>query len=335
MPEYRKDPITKRWVIFSTERSERPKDFGKVEQVIDSQECPFCEGHEDMTPPEVYALRDEGSQKDGPGWKVRVVPDKFSILDEDGDLKKAGKGIYDTMSATGLHELVIETPNHMGSLINLEYHEIETFLKVIKDRINIKKDDYRIQYVLVVKNYGSEAGAKFKHSHSHSHIVGLPVIPKRVREEILGAKEYYEFRERCVFCDIIAQELSENERVIINNEHFVSVCSYAARFPYETAIFPKKHMSAFENTPDEYLSDLAHILKDTISALCGVLDNPAYNIVIHTAPVNQIMPVLYHWHIEIMPRINKVAGFEWGSGFYINPVLPEDAALHMKENLRS
>ncbi|MFA5478521.1 MAG: HIT domain-containing protein [Candidatus Muiribacteriota bacterium] len=333
MPEYRKDPITRRWVIFSTERSKRPKDFGHVTEISDEKECPFCEGNESMTPHEIFALRN-GSEKDGPSWKVRIVPDKFSLFESEGDLYKSGHGLYDSMSATGVHELVIETPNHMGSIENLSYEEIETYLMVLKNRIIELKKDYKIQYILVVKNYGSEAGSKFKHSHSHSHIVGLPVVPKRVKEEIDGAKEYYSFRERCVFCDIAGQELAEDERIIINNEFFLSFCSYAARFPYETCIYPKKHMGAFEETPDEMFSYMAKILKDTVGAMCKVLDSPAYNIVIHTQPVNQVMPVLYHWHIEIMPRITKVAGFEWGSGFYINPVLPENAALAMKNTLK-
>ncbi|MGM0606795.1 MAG: galactose-1-phosphate uridylyltransferase [Candidatus Muiribacteriota bacterium] len=332
MRDYRKDPITRRWVIISSDRSKRPRDFGHVTDITDDKNCPFCEGNEDMTPPEIFALRENG-EENGPGWKARVIPDKYSILENRGDVKKKGHGIYDSMSATGFHELIIETPNHMGSLANLSFDEIKTYLKVLKTRMGELKNDYRIQYILAVKNYGSEAGAKFKHSHSHSHIVGLPIVPKRVKEEIDGAKEYYSFRERCVFCDIAAQELAENERIILNNEDFISLCTYAARFPYETHIYPKKHISSFEDTPEEMFDNLARILKKTILSLCKVIDTLAYNIVIHTKPVNQVVPVLYHWHIEIMPRVTKVAGFEWGSGFYINSVLPEDAAKLMKEKI--
>jgi len=333
MPEFRKDPITRRWVIFSTERSKRPSDYGKVTQIKEENDCPFCEGNEAMTPPEIFAIRN-GTEADGPGWKVRLIPDKFSIFEKNEELTKKAHGIYDKMSATGVHELIIETPNHMGSIHNLSYEEIETFLKVTKMRFNDLKNDYRIQYILFVKNYGSEAGAKFSHSHSHSHILGLPVIPKRVKEEIDGAKDYYDFRERCIFCDIIFEELSDDIRVIMNNEEFVALSAYAGRFPYETHIYPKKHIASFENTPDYMMKELSVILKDTIKSLYDTLGNPAYNVVLHTSPVNQIMPVLYHWHIEIMPRINKVAGFEWGSGFYINSVLPEDAAEAMKEQLK-
>jgi UDPglucose--hexose-1-phosphate uridylyltransferase len=182
---------------------------------------------------------------------------------------------------------------------------------------------------LIFKNQGEAAGASLE--HSHSQLIATPIIPKRVIEEVEGASKYYGYKERCVFCDMIKQEISDNERVVIQNSSFVSFEPFAPRFPFETWLLPKKHNPSFEDMKEEDIPLLASILQETLQRLAKALNNPPYNYIVHTSPVDSYVSSEYHWHIEIMPKLTRVAGFEWGTGFYINPTTPEDAATYLKE----
>jgi len=329
MPELRKDPIHGRWVIISTERSRRPSDFAPEERRPIGGFCPLCEGNEDRTPPEIIALRDNGTLPNSPGWSLRVVPNKFPALRIEGELNREGDGIYDKMNGIGAHEVVIETPSHYETLTALPLKAIENVLWAYRSRIIDLRRDERLRYVLVFKNYGVAAGASLE--HSHSQIIALPIVPTRVREEIEGAKTYFLYKDRCVFCDIIRQELSQRSRVITENNSFVSIAPFASRFPFETWILPKTHHPSFEHAEPSSYALAAQTLSDTLQRLNQVLDDPPYNYIIHTSSSPELDQEHYHWHFEVMPKLTKVAGFEWGTGFYINPTPPEEAAEYLRE----
>jgi UDPglucose--hexose-1-phosphate uridylyltransferase len=329
MPELRKDPIHGRWVIISTERGRRPSDFIGEPQRSTGGFCPLCEGNEDKTPPEVLAYRNDGTPANKPGWSLRVVPNKFPALRIEGDLNREGEGIYDKMNGIGAHEVIIETPLHQESLATLPVPAVKNVLWAYRERIIDLRRDARLRYVIVFKNHGVAAGASLE--HSHSQIIALPIVPTRVAEEIEGAKNFFDYKDRCVFCDIIRQEINQKKRVVSENRSFVAVVPFASRFPFETWILPKNHCPSFERMqPFEY-EEAAQILSDTLQRINRVLEAPPYNFIIHSSSYPEEEKDYYHWHIEIMPKLTKVAGFEWGTGFYINPTPPEEAAEYMRE----
>ena len=331
MPELRKDPVIGRWVIISTERALRPHDY-KVEEEkkeTDLSKCPFEPGNEKMTPPEIMAYRKPGTKKDEKGWWVRVVPNKYPALRIEGELNKRGVGMYDMMNGIGAHEVVIETPNHFEEMHKMPEKQIEEVLWAWRDRMLDLRRDKRFKYILIFKNKGSQAGASLE--HPHSQIIALPIVPVRVKEELHGSKLYYDYKDRCVFCDILNQELGERERLVEENGEFVSFVPFAPRFPFEIWILPKKHSCDYTEITRAGVSSLSRVLKRTLQRLTLALNDPPYNLIIHTSPTDELNLPYYHWHIEIMPRITKVAGFEWGTGFYINPTKPEDAAMYLRE----
>jgi len=330
VPELRKDPITNRWVIISTDRAKRPTDFVREKVTIrGSGFCPFCPGNELKTPPEIIAYRPDGSSPNRPGWTLRVVPNKFPALGIEGILNRQGEGLYDKMSGIGAHEVIIETTDHQLILASMPVRRVEDVIWSYRDRILDLKKDRRFRYILIFKNHGEAAGASLE--HTHSQLIALPVVPKRVREEVDSAREYYNFKERCVFCDILRQETEASIRVIAENSDFVALAPFAPRFPFETCILPKVHQSAFEESQKHEYENLARILKEMLMRLDKVLDSPAYNYIIHTSPLTETNNDHYHWHVEIMPKLTKVAGFEWGTGMYINPTPPEEATRFLRE----
>jgi len=329
MPELRKDPIVGRWVIISTDRAKRPTDFSREPVKMKGGFCPFCPGNESKTPPEVLAYRQNGAGSDGQGWSVRVVPNKFPALGIEGSLNRQAEGMFDKMNGIGAHEVIIETPEHNATLATLPEKGIEDVLWAFRDRIVDLKKDRRFKYILIFKNHGPQAGATLE--HPHGQLIALPIVPKHVIEEIEGASQYFMYKERCVFCDIVRQEAESGVRVIADNEAFLTVAPYAPRFPFETWIIPRRHESAFENSSSQIYQGLAKALKNLLLRADRVLDHCAYNLVIHTAPVQEPAMEHYHWHVEFMPRLTKIAGFEWGAGFYQNPTPPEEAAKYLRE----
>jgi UDPglucose--hexose-1-phosphate uridylyltransferase len=330
LPELRKDAVTGRWVIIATDRAKRPNDFIREKvQIRGSGFCPFCPGNESKTPPEILAYRPDGSARNAPGWTLRVVPNKFPALGIEGTLNRQGDGMYDKMNGIGAHEVIIETPRHDLTLATLPPHQVEDVLWSYRDRIIDLKKDRRFKYILIFKNHGDAAGASLE--HPHSQLIALPVIPKWVQEELGGAREHYDFKERCIFCDIIRQEQESKVRLISENDGFVAVAPFAARFPFEIWILPKTHQCAFEESQKREFELLAPMLKDLLSRLDRALDFPAYNYIVHTSPIGEEAQDYYHWHIEIIPKLTKMAGFEWGTGFYINPTPPEESAKFLRD----
>lgn len=337
MPQLRKDPIIGRWVIISTERGKRPNDFGKTYSGPPDKDCPFCEGKEAQTPPEIYAVRPQGTLPDSKGWKVRVVPSIAPFLDNQGELWKKGIGLYDLIAAYGSHEVVVETPNHIANMADLEEGQIEDVLTTYVKRIEALKKDKKIKYVLVFKNYGWQAGGG-RVQHSRSQIIATPVNLKRVKEELEGSKKYYAYHERCVYCDIVREELDLKERIVLDIDGILAVVPFASRFPFEVWILPKKHSADFHRIDSQEKNSLAKVMKEVLDRIKRLLNDPPYNYVIHTAPFRRAhkgywttIDEDYHWHIEVIPRLTEVAGFEWGTGFYICPTPPEEAAKYLRE----
>lgn len=328
MPELRKDPVVGRWVIIATERARRPSDFVTAATPVRSSACPFCPGSEEETPREILAGRAPDSGADAPGWTYRVVPNKFPALRIEGELEPAGEGLFDRMNGVGAHEVIIETPDHHASLATMSVDEVTDVLWAYRERLADLKKDPRFEYVLVFKNHGEAAGASLE--HPHSQLIATPIIPIMVREELTGAADYYRRKERCVWCDIVRQERRDQRRLIAELGGFVALAPFAPRFPCETWIVPTRHSAAFEESGVDELRGLAEILGDFLRRMNRVLGEPAYNFMLHTAPLDEPDLSHFHWHLEIIPKLTKVAGFEWGSGFFINPVPPEAAAAALR-----
>lgn len=338
MPELRKDPVIGRWVIIATERARRPDQFaGDAKDEVAEKPCPFCEGKENQTPPEIYAIRPKQTPLNSPGWEVRVVPSVTPFLRIEGDLDRRGKGLYDVMNGLGAHEIIIETNQHIGNMADLSEEQITKVITCYVERIIDLERDKRFKYALIFKNHGWSAGGG-RVKHSRSQLIATPVNPKRVKEELVGARQYYEHHERCIFCDLIKQEIESKERVILDADGFVAITPFASRFPFEVWILPKKHSCDFVNLDMPSRAGLARIMKKVLAKLKKGLNDPAYNYILHTAPFRRqkggywrSIDYDFHWHIEIMPRLTRVAGFEWGTGFYICPMTPETAAKFLRE----
>jgi UDPglucose--hexose-1-phosphate uridylyltransferase len=329
VPELRKDPVVGRWVIISTERGRRPSDFPVQPVLTRGGSCVFCPGNEDKTPPEILAGRPPDSASDTPGWSLRVVPNKFPALRIEGELEPSGEGLYDRMNGVGAHEVVIESPQHDATLSTLPADTVADVLLAYRERVLDLKKDPRFEYILVFKNHGASAGASLE--HPHSQLIATPIIPIMVLEELKGAAEYYGMKERCVWCDVVRQERRDRRRVIMEADGFVALAPFAPRFPFETWILPTRHRSAFEEAGVEELRGLAEVLGEFLRRLDRVLQRPPYNFMLHTAPLREGPLDHFHWHLEIIPKLTNVAGYEWGSGFFINPTPPEDAAAALRE----
>jgi len=341
MPELRRDPVIGRWVIISTDRAKRPDQFASAhrkEELAPGEKCPFCEGHESMTPPEIYALRRSGTARNSPGWDIRVIPSITPLLQIECELDRHGHGMYDLMNPRGAHEVIVESPRHIVES-ELTPEQIVKVSNVLLDRIGDLEKDPRIKYVLYFKNYGEAAGSG-RIRHSRSQIIGTPINLQRVKEELTGAKAYHTYKDRCIFCDIIKQETAAGKRVIAESKHFIAIAQFASRFPFETWILPNEHGCDFYKVDRSKIPDFAVMIKSIFGKMRKVIGDFPYNFVLHTAPFRrdlekkhywETIDYDYHWHLELLPILTRVAGFEWGSGFYINPLPPEDAAKALQE----
>jgi UDPglucose--hexose-1-phosphate uridylyltransferase len=340
MSELRKDLVSGRWVIIAAERSKRPDDFRPAspeKKEGGSGFCPFCMGNESKTPPEVFALRESGTSPDGPGWRVRVVTNKFPALSPGAPPPKSAKGVFQWMPGVGVHEVIIENPDHDKELSDLETDHIRDVLRVFRERSRAIEEELHYQYVQVFKNKGKEAGASL--GHPHSQIVATPIVPKRVKEEVYGSERLFRTLKECIFCRTLREETSLNERLVLRNDRFCVIAPFASRSPFEMAIYPLRHSPFFTSEGDEELASLAGVLKTVLTRLKTLLSDPPFNLILHQAPNPTVsqkawpgIEQYFHWHMEVLPVLTKVAGFEWGTGFYINPVPPESAAGYLRED---
>jgi UDPglucose--hexose-1-phosphate uridylyltransferase len=327
MPELRKDPITGRWVIIAVERAKRPVGISLEPDPPQAETDPFLPGHERLTPPAILTFHDEAAADRR--WQARVIPNKFPALRVEGELQREGVGLYDKMTGVGAHEVIIETPDPNKRFTQYNEHEIQLVLRAYRDRIRDLRRDIRLKCIIIFKNEGRLAGAT--QQHSHSQLIALPIVPKNVMEELHGAKEYYEFKERNVYLDIVSQELRYGERLVTENPDFVTIAPFASRFPFELWVMPRRHASSFQTIADDQLVFLAKILSRTMKLLERALGRFAYNLVLHSAPLQEEHLPYYHWHFEIAPRLTRIGGFESGSGFYINPTPPEEVAAYLRK----
>jgi len=263
-------------------------------------------------------------------WTLRVVPNKFPALVEEGELETHQDGVFECLTGLGVHEVVIENPCHDLSFADYSKQQAEWVIQAYRDRIVELSMDSRFRYIMIFKNSGVDAGASL--DHPHSQIISLPVVPKRVNEEMTGAKSYYACNDRCIFCDIVRQEKETGIRMVLQNENYVAITPYASRFPFEVWILPIKHESHFKTISGQHITDFALILRDVLKRIKTILRDPPYNFMLHTSPCGESSNSTshYHWHLEITPKLTQVAGFEWGTGFYINPMPPEHAAAYLR-----
>lgn len=337
MSEVRRDIITDTWVIVETNGEHKPEQGD-----CRPPHCPFCRGNEAMTPAEIFRVADGPSAKPAggdQGWLVRVVPDIQPVLRIEGELERAGVGIHDMVSGVGANEVIIEAPDHETNFAALSGDQVRRILETWQARLVDLYRDKRFRYVLVFKDHGPAAGGSTI-EHVHSQVIALPATPRRVKDLLEGARTYYEYKERCIFCDILQDELDAGFRVLLATDRFVVFAPYASRLPYELRVKPRRHCFSFAEATAAELDDLAGVLRRTLGALHRLLDDPPFNIVLQTAP-NLLPATGYwstiredsHWFLEIIPRVKRTDGFEWGSGFFINPVAPERAVERLKAAL--
>lgn len=335
--ELRKDPLLGRWIAVLRE-SVPPAAYQQElsPEIIPEKSCKFCAGREIETTGEILRLQNTSSTCASHAWWTRVVPNVNPVFKIEGDLGRRGEGMYDKMNSIGANEIIVESPFHDLQPEDIGLEQMARVIQTYRDRIADLEKDSRLRYTLIYKNHGKSAGGHL--GHPVSHLASTPVIPKRVKEELDGAKQYFTYKERCLFCDIIREELRVGSRVILETRHYAAFCPYASKFPFETWILPKRHSCAFQDTRPDEIEDLALILASVLKKLRALFPDLSYNYFIHSAP-NRVprkdhwhtLGEDFHWHLEIMPRFLRTSGFEWGSGFYILPTSPEDAAKYLRE----
>lgn len=328
MSELRQDPTTFDWVIIARERAKRPHEFikhaaTKASLPEYSKECPFCPGNEGRTP-EPSAVYGQPEN-----WKIRVVPNKFAALTPEGDMRRDQWKLFRKSQGYGRHEVIIETPVHNRYIPFMEDDEVEELLKVYRDRYHELKKDPHVKVIIIFKNHGEAAGTSLE--HPHTQIVASPVVPPFIRRRFEIATQHYDNTGHCLYCDLLYDEFETGVRIIRDNKFFAALHPFASRYPFETWIMPKMHSSSFGKIADIEITDLAHLLKEVLMKLYVSLENPDYNLIIHTSPVDDEHKTYYLWHIQIIPRLTLAAGFELGSGIYINVAVPEETANFMRD----
>lgn len=286
--------------------------------------CPFCPGNEHLCPPEIFSFRPYDSGTTGAGWTLRVIPNRWPLLMVEENYQRMGEGLYDKITGVGANEVIIEADSHGIRQSEMTTSQIETLFWTYRDRIHDLKKDIRLRSVLIYKNCGAFAGATL--DHAYSLLLALPIVPRVITEEIAGAQKHFHYKERCIFCDVIRQELQIESRLVLETDFFVAVEPFAPRVPFETWILPKRHAPRFENIEPGEINDLASAFKEVLSRLDKGLHRPDYNYFIHTGPFGNECDAYYHWHMEILPRFAPISGLEWGAELYYNCTSPEDAA---------
>ncbi len=329
MPEFRQNRATKEWIIIASERAKRPQEFiesnSKSEKLpAYDPDCPFCSGNEDKTPFEIFSLKKGKSKK----WQVRVIPNKYPALIPKGELFMQRDGFFLQAKGIGYHEVIIHSPGHNKSLANMSQSQVERVCFTYRQRYLDLKKDKRIKMIIIFENHGERAGTSLV--HPHSQLVALPLVPASIRHLLEEAMRYYDDHGSCVFCDMIKEELKAKKRIILKTDDFVAFHPFASRAPFETWILPLKHNASFGSIEVRDCEDMARILKKILKKLDKGLLDPSYNLLIRTTPVKDKEEDYYHWHIQILPRLTTPAGFELGSGIYINTAFPERTAKFLR-----
>lgn len=339
MTQLRQDPLAGHWVIISEDRASRPIRVRRSE--IDPQSgwlCPFCEGNESTTPPELEARRPANSPPNTPGWSIRAVANKFPALRPEADPSAAASGLLECMEGYGAHELIIESPQHRAQIVDFSESKIADILRIYRSRLAALYRDERIGYVQIFRNEGYMAGASLE--HPHSQILAMPFAPPHIRTLAERSRAHDEKKRGCLTCAVLKQELKDGGRVIFQEGDFVALAPYASRVPGEIAVFPIKHGHRFEEATDAQLGELAATLRRSFWAIKQTFDTPPFNFVLVTAPQaipkelpeKQLARTL-HWYFLILPRTARPDGIEWATGVNLNPLAPETAARQMRRAL--
>jgi UDPglucose--hexose-1-phosphate uridylyltransferase len=328
MPELRQNFFTKEWVIIATERAKRPEELAthRVIQPLPARvdTCPFCPGNESKTPPEVMRY-----PVDGQPWQVRVIPNKFAALSSDVQPIRNLQHLRRRVNGFGFHEVVIDSPDHSKCMALLSDEQVAKILGIYKQRYRMLSQDPRINYITIFKNHGVDAGASLQ--HPHSQLIATPVIPSQVRHRLHEALRHYDDVGECMFCHMVEREVEEQTRAVLKNEYFVAMEVFASATPFATDIFPLRHMASFGDITEMEVTDLARILRMLLAKVYVGLENPDLNFTIRSGPAEYAGARHFHWYMSVIPRLTRVAGFELGSGMFINTVLPEDAAEFLRK----
>ena len=328
----RQDPTTKDWVIIATDRGKRPDDFQKsvAESALPTHDpaCPFCPGQEHLTPPDILRCPPEPHLD----WRVRVVANKYAAVGPDVNPYRQEDGpLFREMGGVGRHEVIIETPQHHLGLSRMRMNDVEVVLQACHERYGALKQDPQVKSIVLFKNHGERAGTSLV--HPHCQLVGTPVAPLLIRRKYEVAISHFDDTGRCLYRDVVEEERSAEVRVLFESSGFVVFHPFASRVPFETWIVPKKEEADFGQVDPRDLSELADVLKRTLKALDDGLGDPDFNYILHSAPPEDATKHYFLWHIQILPRVTTIAGFELGSGIFINTICPEDAAKHLKSFL--
>ncbi|HVI06986.1 MAG TPA: galactose-1-phosphate uridylyltransferase [Candidatus Binatia bacterium] len=327
MPELRQNFFTKEWVIIATERAKRPEELAthrpaqNIPPFVES--CPFCRGNEGKTPPEIMRY-----PADGESWAVRVIPNKFAALSTDAQPKRSLQHLRRRIEGFGHHEVIIDTPDHSSCMALLPDAHVARILATFKDRYNTLCEDPRVNHVTIFKNHGADAGASLQ--HPHSQLIATPVIPSQVRHRLHEALRHYDDAGECMFCHMVEREIEDQTRIVLKSELFVAMEIFASATPFSTHIFPLRHMATFGEITAAEISDLARILRALLAKIYVGLENPDLNFTIRSGPSDYTGARHFHWYVSVIPRLTRLAGFELGSGMFINTVLPEDAAEFLR-----
>ena len=324
MAEIRKDPFSGARVIYSPERENRP-DFTGIKRSIElsAENCPFCPGNEEMNPPEIYRVGDNSA------WKVRVIPNKFPVLEVEESRKNEKAGIFRKFRDAGAHEVIVETPHHIQDLSQSDANYFRNIFYVYRERIRDLKKDIRLKYIQIFKNYEAAAGATI--SHHHSQLIALPFVPENIVERLRFLNDHYLKNRKSLFSDVISGELEVNERIISENGSFLAFTPWYSRSPFQVSIFEKKGYPRFEDIDNAEMDGLSDIFAIVIKKLVAALGDPPMNIIINTAPFDYEDDHAFNWNIDILPAMVGTGGFEAATGTYINSVLPEKAATILKK----
>ena len=340
MSELRYDALHRRWVIITTERGHQPHEFyPHHEQVKSDNECPFCPGREDLTPEEIVAVRPDGSKPNSPDWRVRVTQNISPVLDIcEITWKPGAEGFYEQLPGFGVHEIIIEGPDHHKSMDEFAPDLIFDVLDMYRNRLAFHIENLNLKYTLIFKNHGTTAGASL--THQHSEVIGSPITPRTMRIELMSTLRYYAETGNCMICDTIERERREDKRLIYDDGTIVVFNSFAARFPFEFIIAPVSHSAYYFREDDKTIHCLATALRSLLGQMKTALEDPPFNYMVHSGPNTEAAPIFpgywktleddFHWHIEVIPQVVRTAGFEWGGGLPINPVTPEDAVSFLK-----
>ena len=326
MPFFRKDPFGRAWVLLSPERGLEPSDFGSVAQAPErSRLSPGA----DAAATEIAAVRPASSQAGGPDWRVRALTHPAHLVSARPTVTDAGDELFKQAAAYGYHEIIVEHPDARQRLETMPVEHLTEVLRFFRERVAVAAARPGIAHVQITRSVGRAAGAAY--DHPHSQLLAVPVTNRWVEEEVAVAAEYHRDHGRCLFCQVLERELAERQRVVTQNDAYVAIAPFAAKTPFETWVLPRHHASSYAAVAANTLPALAELLQALVSAFNDALDAPPYNLMLHMV-VEEGRPD-YHWHIELLPRLTNQAGFDWGTGYFVNPTMPEDAARVLREAL--